>query len=450
MSRNLLLVLGDAWDATAVGQLVAASQHGLFRVESVSRCCDALDRLSATAEPQIAALMVDLFLPDCQGISTFETVFRASPRIPILVLSRVRDEATARLAVQRGAQDYLLAERLNEYEVSKAIFSAIDRANHTLAQSAEKERAQLTLNCIGDAVISTNRAGQITYLNPVATSMTGWSLPEARGRPLEDVFRIIDSDNRTVARNPLAMAIRHNETMGLGANCVLVRRDGHESAIEDTSAPIHDRAGHIVGAVIVFHDVTAARALSLRMSYLAQHDFLTELPNRMLLNDRLRQAITFARRHGTSLAVLFIDVDHFKAINDSMGHPVGDELLKSIARRLTTCVRNSDTVSRRGGDEFLVLLSEIARPDDAAVSAQKILEAVSAPHHIAQYNVRITVSIGIGVYPDDGISPERLLENADSALLQAKGQGRNRHQFPRIDQTERLPAARLSKPVRRK
>src|SRR4029077_1383857 len=148
--------------------------------------------------------------------------------------------------------------------------------------------------------------------------------------------------------------------------CVLIRRDGYESAIEDTAAPIHDRRGQVTGAVIVFHDVGVARAMSLKMSYLAQHDFLTELPNRMLLNDRLTQAIALAQRHHKSLAVLFLDVDHFKHINDSLGHAIGDELLKSIAQRLVTCVRSSDTVSRHGGDEFVVLLSEVAQPKDAA------------------------------------------------------------------------------------
>jgi diguanylate cyclase (GGDEF)-like protein len=229
--------------------------------------------------------------------------------------------------------------------------------------------------------------------------------------------------------NPLALAIHQNKTVGLSANCVLIRRDGHESAIEDTAAPIHDRRGQVIGAVIVFHDVGAARAMSLRMSYLAQHDFLTELPNRMLLSDRLKQAITFARRHVTSLAVLFIDVDHFKRVNDTYGHPIGDELLKSIAQRLTACVRSSDTVSRQGGDEFLVLLTEVARADDAALSAQKILEALSASHRIAHRDVHVTVSIGIGVYPDDGTDAQTLLKNADAALFQAKALGRRQHQF---------------------
>src|ERR1700732_3001557 len=259
--------------------------------------------------------------------------------------------------------------------------------------------------------------------------MTGWSRQEASGRPLQEVLRIIDGDTREPALNPMAMAILYNKSVGLSPNCILIRRDGYESAIEDTAAPIHDARGQVTGAVIVFHDVSAARTMSIRMSYLAQHDFLTELPNRMLLNDRLTQAIAAARRHRTSLAVLFVDVDHFKRINDSLGHTNGDQLLKSVARRLVTCVRTSDTVSRHGGDEFVVLLSEVARADDAALSADKILTALRAPHRIERRDLRITVSVGIAVYPADGTDAETLLMNADRALLHAKSHGRNRRQF---------------------
>lgn len=180
---------------------------------------------------------------------------------------------------------------------------------------------------------------------------------------------------------------------------------------------------------MVFRDVSVARATSVRMSYLAQHDYLTKLPNRMLLIDRLTQAIAAARRHGKSLALLFVDVDHFKHVNDSRGHLVGDGVLQSVARRLVDCVRTTDTVSRHGGDEFIVLLSEVSRSRDAAVSADKILVALSAPHHVDAQDVQITVSIGIGVFPADGTGAGLLIKSADMALLNAKNRGRNRREF---------------------
>jgi diguanylate cyclase (GGDEF)-like protein/PAS domain S-box-containing protein len=429
VSRNLLLVLADGAVAKAVQESLHISDNGPFKVESVSRCCDGIERLGSQRGERIAAVLVDLFLPDSEGIDTFDRLFRASPHVPILVVSRLRDEDVARQAVRRGAQDYLLLERLDGYSLPKALGTMLERTAHTVALLPERERAQVTLNSIGDGVISIDVDGNVTFLNPVAERMTGWPQQEAFGRPLQEVLRVIDAHSREPALNPLAMAMLHNKTVGLSSNCLLVRRDGYESAIEDTAAPIHDRYGQVTGAVIVFHDVGAARAMSLRMSHLAQHDFLTELPNRMLLQDRLTQAIASAHRHRTLLAVLFLDVDRFKRINDSLGHAIGDQLLKSIARRLVACVRSLDTVSRQGGDEFVVLLSEVAQAEDAAFTADKIHDAMNRPHRIEHQDLHVTVSLGIGLYPDDGTDAETLLKNADVALFHAKARGRSNHQF---------------------
>ena len=429
MARNILLILADAAEANAVRCLLANSRDGPFNVEWTDRCAGGLERLGDPHGEEIAAIVVGLFLPDSRGIETFNMLFRARPSIPILVLSRVCDEDVARLAVQRGAQDYLLEERLDGYSMSKALASMLERTANAAAVFLEMERAQVTLASIGDAVISTDAVGNITYLNPVAESMTGWSRQEASGRPLREVLRLVDGDSREPALNPLAMAMLHNKTVGLSANCLLIRRDGYESAIEDTAAPIRDQCGRVIGAVIVFHDVSVARAMSLKMSYLAQHDFLTDLPNRVLLNDRLTQAIASAHRHRASLALLFVDVDRFKHFNDTLGHAIGDQLLKSIARRLVACVRSSDTVCRYGGDEFVILLSEVAHTEDAALSANKILAALNTPHRIEHQDLHVTASVGIGVYPNDGTDAETLLKNADRALLNAKACGRSNHQF---------------------
>ena len=170
----------------------------------------------------------------------------------------------------------------------------------------DQERAEVSLNAIGDAVLSTDIEGKITYLNTVAERMTGWRREEAFGRLLDEVFQVVNKGTREPARNPLEFAVQQDQTVSLTTNCVLVRRDGFESAIEDSAAPIRDREGRVVGAVIVFRDVGEAQALARKMSHLAQHDFLTELPNRMLLNDRLSQAIAMVERHRKKLAVLFV------------------------------------------------------------------------------------------------------------------------------------------------
>ena len=292
------------------------------------------------------------------------------------------------------------------------------------AWRAAGERAQAVLDSIGDAVISTDLAGRITYMNPVAERMTGWPAPEAAGRPMREVMRLIDADTREPVRDPLALAVRSDTVAGVGENCLLIGRDGRESAIEDTAAPVHDRHGRVTGAVIVFHDVGAARALSLQMSHLAQHDVLTGLPNRLLLTDRLDRAIASAHRRGSLLAVLFMDLDGFKNINDRLGHAVGDQVLRSVAGRLAAGVRRSDTVSRHGGDEFVVLLTEVACAEDAAFSADNLLARIAAPHCIAGQDLHVTASVGIGVHPGDGPDAETLLKNADLALLRAKAHRR--------------------------
>src|ERR1700692_3732745 len=182
---------------------------------------------------------------------------------------------------------------------------------------------------------------------------------------------MVDGATHKTARDPMEMAVEQNKTVGLTVNCVLIRRDGFEAAIEDSAAPIHDRAGRVIGAVIVFHDVSAARAMSQQMTHSAQHDVVTNLPNRMLLNDRISQSISLARRQNRPLAVLFLDLDRFKYINDSLGHATGDKLLQSVSKRLLAGLRGSDTVSRQGGDEFVILFSEIADPEDLVASAKK-------------------------------------------------------------------------------
>jgi diguanylate cyclase (GGDEF)-like protein/PAS domain S-box-containing protein len=436
--RHILLVHNDASAAQTITRALTESPDSGVVVEWVQTCTAALERLTRQQSPcGIDAVLVDLFLDDAQGIETFERVLHAAPRVPILILSTSENEDLAKLAVQRGAQDYLLQARLDAYLLPKTINSMIERAANAEALYEEQERAEVTLNSIGDAVISTDVSGRVTYLNAVAESLTGWSRHEAEGEPFETVLHILDAATREVAQSPMAFAIRGNKAVGLTPNCILIRRDGGEVAIEDSAAPIHDRRGQVIGAVMVFRDVSAARALSHRMSYLAQHDALTDLPNRLLLNDRLSEAIALARRHGRHLAVLFVDLDRFKRINDSLGHVVGDRLLQCVARRLLACVRGSDTVSRQGGDEFVMILSEVAHARDASVTADKVLLALREPFRVDQHELHVTGSIGIVTYPDDGADAEALIKNADFAMYHAKDNGRDRYQFFRSDMNAR-------------
>ena len=423
---NVLLIANESSIADEIRVALAGTVNGSFELEWARDLSGGLKRLR---QKRISAVLLDLWLPDSQGIPTLDKVFCAAPEVPILVLGGPQAESLAKDAVGRGAQDYLLPGHLDNYSLPRALRNAVERKIVEDSLYEEKERAMVTLNSIGDAVLCTNISGNITYLNAVAEKMTGWLRAEAVGKPLTEVFRIIDGATRQTARDPMEMAVEEDKTVGLTANCVLIRRGGFESAIEDSAAPIHDREGQVIGAVIVFHDVSAARAMALEMTHTAHHDVVTGLPNRLLLNDRITQSISLALRQNRPIAVLFIDLDHFKNINDSLGHAAGDELLQSVSKRLISCGRASDTVSRQGGDEFAILLPEIAHAQDAATCAAKIILALNAPHFIGTRTLHIGASIGISLYPKDGEDAETLIKNADTAMYHAKERGRGNFQF---------------------
>jgi diguanylate cyclase (GGDEF)-like protein len=185
----------------------------------------------------------------------------------------------------------------------------------------------------------------------------------------------------------------------------------------------------VSGAVIVFRDVGSARARERGLAHLAHHDFLTDLPNRLLFGERVDTAIVLARRHQRQAALLYLDLDGFKPINDTLGHGLGDMLLQSVTQRLVQSVRASDTICRQGGDEFVILLSEIDGPADAAASAGKLLRTLAEPHYIGGRELSLTASIGIALYPKDGREVVALLHRADSAMYEAKRRGRNQYQF---------------------
>jgi diguanylate cyclase (GGDEF)-like protein/PAS domain S-box-containing protein len=431
--KRVLVIEDNAGDARLLREMLQEEDAGRIEMIHVD-CMNEAERHLAGHEVDI--ILLDLGLPDAQGLGAVRRARLVAPRIALVVLTGLDDESLAAQALQEGAQDYLVkgqiapsSGRIETRGLLRALRYAIERKALEEALFVEKERAQVTLNSIGDAVACTDMAGNLTFLNVVAEQLTGWSWPEAAGRPMTEVFRILGSPDREVVPNPMKMAAERNPPQSLPSSSILVRRDGFEIPIEDSVAPIHDREGRMTGAVIVFRDVRAARDMALQITHSAEHDFLTGLPNRLLLNDRISQAIALAPRHQQKLAVLFLDLDGFKYINDSLGHPTGDRLLQSIAKRLVDCVRGSDTVSRQGGDEFVVLLSEVEHADDVAMAARRILEAVAEAHSVDQHDLHVTTSIGVSVYPDDGLDGETLIKNADTAMYQAKENGRHSYRF---------------------
>ena len=425
-TRHVLIVEDNPGDARLIREMFGDGLSADFDLTQVDRMSAAEDVL---AQKAFDVILLDLGLPDAQGMVAVRRTRAAAPSVPLVVLTGLDDESLASEALQGGAQDYHVKGQIETHGLLRAVRHAIDRKGMEETLYVERERAQVTLDSIGDGVISTDIAGNITFLNVVAETMTGWPSDEAAGQPMSAVFRIIDATSRNAIPSPMEAAVGEDRTMHLPPNALLVRRDGSEVPIDDAISPIHDRQGRVTGAVIVFRDVSAARAMAREMAHSAEHDFLTGLPNRMLLNDRISQAIALAPRHENQVAVLFLDLDGFKHVNDSLGHPVGDLLLQSVAERLVECVRIADTVSRQGGDEFVVLLSEAEQWEDAAVVAKRILDAVAEPHSIGKQELHVTTSIGVSVYPDDGLDAETLIKNADTAMYQAKENGRQSYRF---------------------
>lgn len=305
----------------------------------------------------------------------------------------------------------------------------------------EKERMRLTLKSIGDAVVCTDAQGLVTYLNPVAQRLTGWQGFDAAGRNVDEVVHLRAPDGQAPQPSPLRLALQQQKPMEPTRGVVLHRISGQRFDVEETASPITDRHGQITGAVAVLRDVTDAVAMAERMAHLAQYDALTDLPNRVLLQDRARQALAHARRGGKSVAVMYIDLDGFKQVNDTLGHDVGDELLVQLAQRLTGAVRASDTVCRQGGDEFVVLLPGIDAAEQACHVARKIMAACRAPYLLNGQVLSVGLSGGIALFPEHGHNFDELSRHADAAMYAAKHAGRRQFRLYAGANTEPVQVA---------
>lgn len=293
-----------------------------------------------------------------------------------------------------------------------------------LAESHDLLR--VTLDSIGDAVITTDAQERVRWLNPVAEHLTGWTVEEAAGRPLDEIFQLQDQHSRRPLESPAARALREGHTIGLSDDSLLVSRDGQEFGVQHSASPIRDKAGELLGSVMVFRDVTEQRRLSGEMSWRASHDGLTGLLNRTEFESRLRRALAELREAPEEHALLYIDLDQFKLVNDACGHAVGDVLLGQVSRLLTDCVRGRDTLARLGGDEFGVIL-ESCDAENAARVAQKICDRIEEFRFVYEGRpFRVGASIGLVPLGQGWSSAAMALQAADTACYAAKEAGRNR------------------------
>jgi diguanylate cyclase (GGDEF)-like protein/PAS domain S-box-containing protein len=321
------------------------------------------------------------------------------------------------LSPLESAEGILITAAIRDISVRKA-------AEEHLSQMEARYRG--LLEAAPDAMVVVNPSGKIVLLNVQAEKRFGYSRDELIGQRVKNIIPM------GFAERLIADALRSAEDaleqqIGTGIELTGRRKDGSEFPIEIMLSPLEGAEGILVTAAI--RDITTRKKAEALIIHSSEHDFLTGLPNRVLLNDRVNQAILLALRHRRRVAVLFLDLDGFKHINDSLGHSAGDKLLQSVGKRLVDCVRGSDTVSRQGGDEFVVLLSEEEGLEDASVTARRMLRAVAEAHFIDQHDLHVTCSVGISLYPDDGLNAETLIKNADTAMYQAKENGRQTFQF---------------------
>jgi diguanylate cyclase (GGDEF)-like protein/PAS domain S-box-containing protein len=399
---------------------------------------DSREALDKALELQPDIILLDIEMPELNGFEVCKQLKNhpATSDISVIFISAHTEAEFEFNSLSYGAVDF----------IGRPFNRAICRLrvqNHLLLQQqakalqlgkqqiyAEKQRLQVTLNSIGDAVIATDTDAVITFMNPIAEQMTGWRQVDAVGKRITDVMQLRDAETKQPSTNPVLLALRDKRTVAMALNCELARNDSADTvAVEDSAAPIFDLDGTLLGAIIVFHDVGQARALAMKMSFLANHDQLTGLPNRILLHDRMLQACRLATMIERQVGIILIDIDQFKYLNDSLGHQHGDELLRQLVKRLQAVMEPEQTLARIGGDEFVLIFPDIAHTKQINNLAQDICRVMRQPFDIEQKKYNMTLSMGISLYPTDSNNEEELMRHADVALFKAKQEGRNRFCF---------------------
>ncbi|AFY32676.1 diguanylate cyclase domain-containing protein [Calothrix sp. PCC 7507] len=395
---------------------------------SVSETTDSGENAIKTiAETNPHLVLIDICLAgEINGIHVVD-IIQNHFHIPVLYLTEYSEDI--RLHKKRLSEPFsYVLKPCAERDLKFAIEMALYKHKITQKVQAEKQRLASIIHSMGCAVVVTSASGCIQMMNPIAETLTGWKQNEAYGKDLADVVSLVDKDLDEVMENLATQAIKTGRVLNLPDNCTLISKDGKKIPIGDCVAPIRDADGSISGAVLVFQDITQRKQTEAELLRHACYDTLTGLPNRVLFLDRLRQTIERSkRRNDYRYAVLFLDLDGFKGINDRFGHGIGDDFLVAIARRLELSLRSGDTVARFGGDEFALLLEDIKDVTDATNVAKRIQETLGLPLNLNGHQVFPTASIGIALSGRDYEEPQNLLRDADIAMYRAKRQGKARY-----------------------
>ncbi|MFQ5931319.1 MAG: putative bifunctional diguanylate cyclase/phosphodiesterase [Nitrospiraceae bacterium] len=412
----VLLVEDNPGDSNLIREMLAQVRGTALAIECADGLATGLELLAAGSHDVV---LLDVTRPDSHGRDALAQLRAQAPRSPIIVLTDRDDEAVAVKAVREGAEDCLVKGQINSNLLVRAIRYAIARKRSEEAVQAAKEYAENLINSSLDMIISVDTNRNIVEFNGAAEQVFGYSKAEVLGKSI-DLLYADPSEGRKL----------HKDSVGGGfTGEVANKKKNGEIFTSYVSATImHDTSGSVVGVMGISRDITERKQAEETIVHQAYHDALTNLANRRLFMERLALALTRVPWHKRLVGVLFLDLDHFKSINDALGHSVGDRLLQAVAERLTACVREGDTVARLGGDEFAIALADVARANDVPKVAQKIIEALSKPYVLEGREFFTTTSIGISISPDDAQDPESLVKNADIAMYRAKKLGRNNYQ----------------------
>lgn len=413
---KVLLVEENAGDTPLIRQMLAHVRGTPLALVCADGLLAGLEHLSAGGHDVV---LLDFFRPDSHGPDALAQLRAQAPHVPIVVLTDREDEAVAVKAAREGAEDCLVKGQMNSTLLVRAIRYAIERKRAEEAVQAAKEYAENLINSSLDMIISVDTNRRIVEFNRAAEQVFGYSKAEVLGQSI-DLLYADPSDGRQLHKNSV-----HGGFTGEVTN---KKKNGQIFTSYVSATVMHDTKGRAVGVMGISRDITERKRVEETIIHQAYHDPLTNLANRRLFMDRLAQALTRAPWHNRRVAVLFLDLDHFKGINDALGHSVGDQLLQAVAERLMACVRVGDTVARLGGDEFAIALVDIARTSDVPKLAQKIIHTLSKPYALEGREFFTTASIGISICPDDAQDPESLVKNADIAMYRAKKHGRNNYQ----------------------
>lgn len=435
-STSVLLIEDNPGDARLIRELLReAGERGAASLRMEHR-----DRLSAGlarfAEGGIDAILLDLSLPDSQGLETLSRMHAQAGGVPILVLTGLDSETLGLEAVQHGAQDYLVKGQIDGQLLVRSIRYAIERKQVEYALHREQEFLRAVLANVSSIIVACDADGVLTFFDRANRRFFRDPVPPERWA---EHYGLYLADGKTLMRKediPLFQAFIGKLVENV--EMVTARQDSMARTYLASGQPMLGANGEKLGAVVAMHDITERKVFEAQLEHQAFHDPLTGLPNRSLFMDRLGHALVRARRGPGSVAVLFLDLDNFKVINDSLGHKVGDQLLIMVSQRLQECVRPEDTVARLGGDEFTVLLEDIESVDDAALVAERIEGHLKAPFALSGHNairtgslegreLFVTTSIGVALQTAAHEHPDDLLRNADIAMYEAKGRGKARY-----------------------